>query len=581
MTNPNFIQLIGGLGPDGKTKAIAVSPDGKMQFDLLMKIKEQTADYTIVASDNNSIIKVTTNTPSLVILPSDIFAGFQCILIQGGTGTLQFQEGDGANLISFSGHKKLAGINATLQLLVISNSDESSAVWQVIRGDTIPGAIAVLPSNFTEIFGHNFFDSSQLTVTGSNTVASVSGVGTNAFSVNQASSGSSSNYPATKDIRASGKTAIVGGGLSSSGNINLSNCSDFTQIFLGYHTYSGNTLQNLNLFGGLYDTTGNMPLIFENSWAVNSGVQISADSSILSSRHEWEDKNVHLAIITRNDSILTIYVDGVIAGAGTFPNALSGTGILYNMYQYNGVSAVAGNMALMKAGFYSRGVNASEVSQIDAYFQALLPADYKPSSLLSTDLWIYNSNSIGQGYSYGNANTPSAQMVKALAVTYNKNIARWYNLSLGGMSTTQMAIDAPTHLDPFLVEKSGNAKISLILHEGTNDIFLNNLSGTQAYNNLKSYWQLRKTAGVDRVFVATVLPRAGFNSTQNTARTDCNNLIRNSAVNDGATAIIDFDTNSHLLDSTNTTYYSDGTHPTLIGAAEMANTLAVALNTYI
>ncbi|MEH1780886.1 MAG: GDSL-type esterase/lipase family protein [Nostoc sp.] len=548
------------------------------QQSFNFNIQEKTTDYTLVSSDANSIIRITSALPTLLTLPNNIQTGFQCFVIQGGVGTVQYQEANGGTLKSYSGHQKLGGINGILNLAVVSNSNGSSAEWLVLKADSVAGAIAVFPANFIEVFGHNFYDNTQLTVSGAN-VTAVAGTGTNAFAVTQNASGSTQTYPAIKDTRASGKTAIIGGGLSSSGNLNLSAYNDFTQIFLGYHTYSGNTLQNLNLFGGLYDIAGNMPLIFENSWAVNSGVQLSAGNDIFSSRHQWEDKNVHLAIITRNNGVLTIYVDGVIAGTGTFTNALGGTGILYNMYQSNGVSAVAGNMALMKAGFFSRGLTASEVAQLDCYYQSLFSGDYKPASLLSTNMWIYNSNSIGQGFSYGNANTPSAKLSQTLATSYSKTIRRWYNISLGGISTTQMAIDAPTYLDPFWSMCTGVS--NLILHEGTNDIFLNNFTGAQAYANLKTYWQARKAAGCNRVFVGTVLPRTAFNSSQNTARTDCNALIRSNAVADGATAIIDFDTNTNLATPTDTTYYSDGTHPTLLGAQEMANTLASAIASYV
>ncbi len=70
-------------------------------------------------------------------------------------------------------------------------------------------------------------------------------------------------------------------------------------------------------------------------------------------------------------------------------------------------------------------------------------------------LSAYNSNSIGQGYSYGNANVPSAKLMATLATSYNKNVTRWYNLSLAGITTTQMIADAPSYVDPFWKMCSG------------------------------------------------------------------------------------------------------------------------------
>ncbi|MBN3962252.1 SGNH/GDSL hydrolase family protein [Nostoc sp. NMS8] len=494
--------------------------EGSQQSSNL-KVTNHSSDYTLVSTDNNSVVIITTSIPTFLTLPNNLSLGFQCFVIQGGAGTVQYTTGTGATLKSFTGHQKLAGINSVLHLAVLSNSDGSSAKWQVIKADSVAGAIAALPLNFNLVFGHDFSNSNNLTVSGTD-INSVAGKGSSAFTISKTAA-NGQNYPSTLITRPSGIKESKGGGLSSISGPNLSTYGDFTQIFLATHTYSSGTLLATNIFGDYLDSSSSFTSCFLNSWGNESGVlylNLNSGVTSIGSRHCWEDKNVHLVVFTKIGTTLSIYVDGVIAGSGTEVLPLAGQGISYSLMQQNGNSYASGNMALLDAGFYSRGLSAEEVAQLDLYYNAAFPNDYKSTALKSKNLWVYNSNSIGKGYQNGNANTPSAQMVKVLAASYSKVIDRWYNISLAGISTIQMGIDAPVYLDPFWGECTGVS--NLIIHEGTNDIYLNNITGTQAYNNLKAYWLARKAAGCTRVFVGTILPRTDYSSDQNTARTTCN-----------------------------------------------------------
>lgn len=548
-------------------------------------IDEKTTDYTLNQADNYKIIKVTSTLPTLIILPNNISAGFECFIVQNGIGVVQYQQANGATLRSINGHQKLAGQYGVLHIAVTSNSNGTSAEWQVISADSIAGAIAVLPTNFTELFGHRFSVNANLTMSGANVVGVIGGTGTQPFNLVNTTTPGNFTYSGTKATRSSGKTALVGGGLNKVDAVTLSSITDFTLIALAYHTHAGYVLASYQPLLQFYNASGASGGVLQLCWTTQSGIFFNNGNS--SARQCIEDLNPHLIIMTRNSGQLNFYVDGVLCGENTNNSVINSTGIVYNnVLSSSGSTSVAGTMAIMDCVFYTRGINAQEVQNIDEYYKALFSQDYKSSTLTATNLWIYNSNSIGAGFYYGNANTPSARTFKLLNDTYSKPITRWYNISKGRITTQQMATDAPKYIDPFWSQCTGQK--NLILHEGTNDINLNNVTGQQAYDNLKNYWQARKTAGCNRVFVATILPRTTMNGTQNTARLACNALIRSNAVADGATAIIDFDNdfnpstaNANLQNAANTTYYLDGVHPTTTGAEEMAKTLSAALNSFV
>jgi len=439
-----------------------------------------------------------------------------------------------------------------------------------------PAGMPTLP--FPEIFGHDFSVPANLIVA-NDQVTAVKGRGSRAFDVTQTAPKTGFLYPAKLEALASGKTTMVGDGLSGYTGPDLSGYADFTQLFLCRLTHAGYTLKPYNILAEYIDKDGVRGPEFLNAWTVDSGVKYRNGEDNVGSRHCIEDKNIHLVIYTRRDGVLSIYVDGVLAAEGTAKLPLRGTGIAYNIDMPNGSMSSIGTHALLAASFFGVGVDAGGVARLDEYYRAAYPADYKPASLLKTELWIYNSNSIGQGYFHGNANVPSAALMATLSTKYRKNVTRWYNLSLGGIDTQRMSKDAPVYVDPFWKMCSGRK--NLLLHEGTNDIALHNVTGAQAYANLKTYWKARTAAGCDRVFVATILPRDGFSPAQEDSRIECNNLIRAHAVKDGASGIIDFDTNPRLMNVKDTAYYLDGIHPNPAGVQEMADTMAAAIAPFV
>lgn len=436
-----------------------------------------------------------------------------------------------------------------------------------------------LPDDFNEVFGHHFYDPARLTLS-NGLVRAVEGSGSSAFPVTETTA-SGLHYPAPYVTRPSGMTAITGGTLSSTTGPDLSAYTDFTMVFVAFHTYAGTTLAGVNIFGSLQRTNATATAWFQNSWTTQAGVTWQRrDGTTVIARNSIEDKEVHLIVYTRRNGVINLYVDGVLAGTGASTEPLEGAGVAYNGFLSSGSQSVAGSMGLLQASFYDRGLTVTEVGQLDHYFRTVLfPLEYKTATTQAKPLWIYNSNSIGKGYYYGNANTPFPRTVARLQSAHSKTIDRWYNVSKGGITTPLMSQEAPDYVDPYWAMAAG--KKNLVLHEGTNDIALNNVTGAEAYAHLRQYWQDRQAAGCDRVFVATILPRSTFDAAKEQARLDCNALIRAHAVANGATAVIDFDLNANLLDFSNTTYYLDGIHPTQEGVNQMAITMAAALAPYL
>jgi len=141
-----------------------------------------------------------------------------------------------------------------------------------------------------------------------------------------------------------------------------------------------------------------------------------------------------------------------------------------------------------------------------------------------------------------------------LPVTYE-------NMAIGGSSIPELETRAAT-LDAKLTTASKTHKNVLVLWAGFNDIVTFGMP--TAYNTLKSYVEDRVAAGW-LVFVYTITPSSAYDIEAN--RTTFNGLLRSDLALNENVRICDTDTISELDDASNTTYYSDGTHPTDAGLA--------------
>lgn len=86
----------------------------------------------------------------------------------------------------------------------------------------------------------------------------------------------------------------------------------------------------------------------------------------------------------------------------------------------------------------------------------------------------------------------------------------------------------------------------------------------------EAYADARRVAGFDYILTATVTKNTGYTAGQETTRQQYNNLLRANA-NNKFDAILDIDSLAHAQNPANTTYFTDGIHPSNALAAEFAD----------
>jgi hypothetical protein len=147
---------------------------------------------------------------------------------------------------------------------------------------------------------------------------------------------------------------------------------------------------------------------------------------------------------------------------------------------------------------------------------------------------------------------------------------------------------------------SGQVRTILVMNGGTSD-YLNGATGSATYGVIKTYAQGATAAGYDRIIVCTTTPSTsvtdGFSPAQNVQRKAGNDLLIGNA--DAAfDAVVDLASDSslsspgsphsgttwygtgNLIDTTNTTYYTDGLHWTAAGCADAASSINPALASF-
>jgi lysophospholipase L1-like esterase len=152
-----------------------------------------------------------------------------------------------------------------------------------------------------------------------------------------------------------------------------------------------------------------------------------------------------------------------------------------------------------------------------------------------------------------------------------------YNLGVDSQTTTLMIANSGAKID---ANGSGvRPRQIVVCWEGRNDIY-NGATATQAYNNLITYCQDRRTAGF-LVIVGTLLPASGF-ATPATFEADRQAVNTNLRANwnSFADALSDPGADATVGQSgedANSTYYVDGTHMTNAGYAIVARIMANAI----
>lgn len=86
--------------------------------------------YTILQSDNGKVVAFSANSVTNVVVPSDLSVGFNCLLVQLGTGQVRLS---GTNLVNRIGHTKLVGqysvatlVKPLVGIIILSGDTTSS-----------------------------------------------------------------------------------------------------------------------------------------------------------------------------------------------------------------------------------------------------------------------------------------------------------------------------------------------------------------------------------------------------------------------------------------------------------------------
>lgn len=232
-------------------------------------------------------------------------------------------------------------------------------------------------------------------------------------------------------------------------------------------------------------------------------------------------------------------------------------------------SAVS-NIELYEAVVYEGAV---DVAAVTAYLQnkyKLRSTDYRKNVVCEGD-------SITQGFGQANAvSQPYPLQV------LRRGIEDWRTVNVGvSGSTVANMVSRGTAVDARY--EAGFTRNVLMVLIGRNDA--QTLTAQQIFDALVPYVQARVTAGWE-VWVGTCIGTT--NTTWQAILTAYNAKLRGTdgpgiIVAAGATRVVDFAAISQLADSTaaaNATYYQDGTHPTPVGAALMANLVAPLLGAY-
>lgn len=197
---------------------------------------------------------------------------------------------------------------------------------------------------------------------------------------------------------------------------------------------------------------------------------------------------------------------------------------------------------------------------------------------------IFEGNSLFNGAADGSEN--GHYITKSLYDNFKAsyNIAM-YDYSVFGRTNTLIFSEITTHINPLLKKND-----VIVYWEGTNDMKVNSLTGTQSFANLVSYLTVVNTTGA-KIIVCTVIARdyQGVNpdpaALMDTYIPQYNTLVRNNAATYGYT-VCDLAADPKFdqrADANNATYYraSDATHLVQAGSDAVIALINTTLTTVL
>lgn len=140
----------------------------------------------------------------------------------------------------------------------------------------------------------------------------------------------------------------------------------------------------------------------------------------------------------------------------------------------------------------------------------------------------------------------------------------WSNVSVNGTAVDALATTAPHRRDLVLAHTD---HAILVFVGAQSDLVLGDSAAT-VLADLESYANAARTAGADRIIMATVPPSTAYTGPQETQRLALNTLI---AASSEWEHVLDLATATNLTNAADTTYYPDGLHWSTAGALAAKN----------
>lgn len=213
-----------------------------------------------------------------------------------------------------------------------------------------------------------------------------------------------------------------------------------------------------------------------------------------------------------------------------------------------GLSAAPVAASLRDVIYFDRGITEDE------WFRVILP--YARSRGVRTEsTWAFCAvgDSITQGFG---ATALSQAWANKLKVGPN---CRRANLGIGGQTIANIVGLGTSH-DAMKGAKGDNV---MTVWAGTNDLAVNNSPEATVYNNIVTYCTARRAAGW-KVVVMTIIPRSTITGANETSRLGINSSILTNW-STFADAVVDVASLAEFSNTSDTTYFIDGTHPTELG----------------
>jgi lysophospholipase L1-like esterase len=222
-------------------------------------------------------------------------------------------------------------------------------------------------------------------------------------------------------------------------------------------------------------------------------------------------------------------------------------------------------IALREYLVWNRALSDAEVDDVDAVFTGRTVAPL-PAGRAAV---VCDGNSLMLAFGAGSAASPWPWLLEG---ELGRDAARVLNLGAHSAATPNLIAAAAADVDAWA--DGGRVAAVLVLQEGTMHV-ASGVSGATAYGSMNAWRSARASAwpAGTKFVVCTIPPAdwtaAGYSGTaaaKETARADCNALIRSGAAADGWDAVIDWEDAPELDDAADTAYYqADGLHWTAAG----------------